>query len=355
MNQNLIPRDSQAYNLLEPLSEHDKIHLVFSLMKYAVDQSKINPDFYNSLVIEEERLIHAHHNIKFIRIVCKYFRIYSLTNNEILSIQNLPTDKIYDYLIDRTKKIDCYANDEQYSFNTDRTNILILMKELGYDYKINKMYYDLQTTIFNYFALDQIIQKIHQTNYKPHKPLTLSKKPIGKSLIPNNTYISIDVKSSNFSWLFNYVGNHIFKMNVPTTFEEFVKQFSDDKILVASKHMRQIIFGKVFKKYCLSSIYETDINYITSLVVRLLIEKYPNLQLALLMNEECVIYKTNDINVGDIKDELNKLNEIIGTEMVSKLKIFEFTYRKVKNVYIKNNDKVMITPELGHQIFNGDI
>jgi len=326
-------------------------------MKYAINKNNSDPNFYVSLEKEEQRLIQIHKNKKLVKILCRYYRIFPVTNEEMNDIAVSPIETVYDFLISRTTKIMHKNTDESYPINLDKIKILQEFKNninnKNYGYKLNETFYTLQTQIFEYLRNSKIIQEIHNSEYKGTSvklQLNNNKKPQSKKLVPGHKYISIDVKSANFSWLFNYVGNHIFKLGLPSTYEELIKPLTDDPLIIQSKHMRQIIFGKLFKSCQILGIYDRDINFITHLFTNVLIDLYPNLTICTLMNEECVIYKTNEMNVSDIINELNKLIDVIGKEMVTKLKVTEFDYRVVNNVHMKNNDKIMITSELAHSL-----
>lgn len=365
-NQKLIHSDSEVFRLVNQL-ENDSLHLVFSLMKYAINQNKTDPNFYASLETEEQRLIQIHKNKKLIKILCRYYKIFLITNKEINDIGEAPIEQVYDFLISRTTKITYHSTIESYPINLDKIKILQEFKNNisnnNYGYKLNETLYTLQTQIFEYLCNSKIIHEIQNSQYKgslTKLQLKNNKKPQHKKLVPGHRYISIDVKSANFSWLFNYVGNHVFKLGLPPTYEELIKPLTDDPLISQSKHMRQIIFGKLFKTCHLFNAYENDINYITHLFTNVLIDLYPDLKICILMNEECVIYKTNEMNISDIVSEFSKLADLIGKEMVDKLKVTEFDYRVVNissdnsqsgiNIHMKNNDKIMVTPELAYYL-----
>jgi len=331
--------------------DNEKLYLIFRLMKYSILANNTDPTFYAKLDKEEQKQTLIYKNLKMIKIICEHFRVYKLSKEEKNNICTLTTDQIYDYLIERTNKINNYCADPLYPINNNNIKMLIELKN-KYSYDLSEHLHTLQNQLIANFENDIIIKTIHEANYKPNKPEPLTKKIEGKKLIIENDYISIDVKSSNFSWLFNYIGNFIFKLGVPSTYEEFTRQFTDDNLIAQSKMLRQIVFGMVFKKYQLFGIYEKDMKYITSLFTNLIINKYPYVKIAMVMNEECVIYKTGDITIDNIKKELEKLIPIIGIEMTNKLNVTEFRYRRVNNVVMKNNTKVLLTPELSYSIIH---
>lgn len=345
---NIIDSDNIKY--AEQFIEDDKIFLVLRLMKHAAERAISDPNYVTTLTIESKKQNEVHKNKKLIKIVCKYYRIYALTKAEINEVSIETPDRVYEYLIDRTAKILSFSYDPQYPINTTKIDILKSLRAAN-AYGLNEDFYELQNKIYDTFKDNIIIQTIHSTKYKATPRVPLIRKQVTTKYEPNKTYISIDVKTANYSWLFNYIGNHIFKLGVPETYNEYAKQFIDNQLLLNSKHARQIIFGKVFKKYGLGTLYETDINYITSLFTNVILDKYQDARVALQMDEEIVFLKTDNMIVEDIKEELKKLEPLIGVEMVHKLCVVEYTYRKIGNVSLKNNEVISASPELCYQIY----
>lgn len=348
----IIDEENRKY--VEPFIEDGKLYLVLRLMKHAITRSVTNSDYFENLSKEEAFQTHIHKNKKLIKIICKYYRICGLTNKEVSEISIQSHDKVYDYLIERTSKIYSYAKCDSYPISELKINILRELKQLC-AYNLNEDFYDLQNRMFDAFETNIIIKAMHDSDYKPNarKSIIVPQKRQTKKL-SGNTYISIDVRSANFSWLFNYIGNYVFKLGMPVTYQEFVESIglADNKLLIESKHMRQIVFGKVFKKYRIGGAYEADINYITSLFTNLILEMYPNAMVVMpIMNEECVFLKADSMSVDAIREKLNSLVDLIGPEMVNKLNVTEFTYRKVGNVTLKNNEPIMMPPELGYQVY----
>jgi hypothetical protein len=346
--------DEDNYKYLEPFFEDDKLYLVLRLMKHAAQRTSQDPNYLLSLNAEEEKQTHIHKNKKLIKILCRYYRLYTLTPFEINKICNDSHDAVYDYIINRTRKILEYARHPDYAAPKTMVTVetLVLLKEAA-AYDLNEVFYDLQNRVYDSFSENPIIKQMQTVGYKASNKVSLIRKITGCNQTPGNTYFSIDVKTANFSWLFNYVGNHILKLGVQKTFPEFISAFTDNPLLASSKHMRQIIFGKVFKDYKLNAIYEADINNITAMFTNLILAKYPALSSVKLMNEECIFLKTEDMNIEDIREELKKLEPEIG-EIVNKLCVTEYTLRKVGNISLKDNDPFAVTPELGYQIVSGN-
>jgi hypothetical protein len=73
----------------------------------------------------------------------------------------------------------------------------------------------------------------------------ISSKDIFCELNDGKRFISIDLKKANFHAL-KYVNPNI--VDNKNTYEEFVSQFTDNKHIIESKYIRQIIFGKLNPK-----------------------------------------------------------------------------------------------------------
>lgn len=79
--------------------------------------------------------------------------------------------------------------------------------------------------------------------------LNISKKDIFKQSNIGRTFIGLDIKKANFSSLKYYDSTVYIKENMLTmfnganTYEEFISQFTDNKNIINSKYIREVIFG----------------------------------------------------------------------------------------------------------------
>lgn len=194
----------------------------------------------------------------------------------------------------------------------------------------------------------------------------LPSKDIYKELNVDKLFVSIDMEKANFSVL-NHYDSSIFKSK---TWEEFISKYTDNKHIVNSKYIRQVILGNCNPKRQIT--YE---KYIMGQVIEVLINKigyYLN-EIAFFSNDEIVIDMEEYVNCltnkkiteSKIKEyfdvpfkiELFYLRKINGTdgyykeiikaldEREYKIKCLDsytipFVLRKFQNQEITENDKV---------------
>ena len=119
-----------------------------------------------------------------------------------------------------------------------------------------------------------------------------SKMPYAKSNIYKDTnigrkFISMDISKANFSSLYQY-DKGIF--NDATTWEEFVRLFTDSDYIADSKYIRQVVFGNLNPKR--QGVYE-------KFLISQLVDKIKEVDI---VDESCIVSVTNDEVVLDITD-----------------------------------------------------
>lgn len=168
----------------------------------------------------------------------------------------------------------------------------------------------------------------------------------------NRTFISLDMKKANFSAL-HYYSPAIFKDC--STWEEFMRTFTDCEHIINSKYIRQVIMGACNPKKQIN--YE---RYLMNEFVKVLLENIPTLYVFSLAEDEIILY-TEDCgySLSDFYKvlETHPLGKYIKLEMFDLYKI-DGTDGWMKCIYDFNanydaGDKVefkCLNAEIFHQI-----
>lgn len=121
----------------------------------------------------------------------------------------------------------------------------------------------------------------------------LPNKDIFKPTNDGKSFISIDMRKANFSSLHHYSAD-MFGVN---TWEEFIGRFTDNKHIINSKYIRQVILGNCNPKRHIT--YE---KYLMDILLTDLLEKYVPI--------ERVVFFSNDEIVIDVSD-MNKSRQVL--------------------------------------------
>lgn len=121
----------------------------------------------------------------------------------------------------------------------------------------------------------------------------LPNKDIFKLTNDGKSFISIDMRKANFSSLHHYSAD-MFNAN---TWEEFISKFTDNKHIINSKYIRQVILGNCNPKRHIT--YE---KYLMDILLTDLLEKYIPI--------ERVVFFSNDEIVIDVSD-MNKSRQVL--------------------------------------------
>lgn len=154
------------------------------------------------------------------------------------------------------------------------------------------------------------------------KNVNLPSNDIFKVSNDGKQFLSIDMRKANFSSLYNYSDKMFSGAN---TWEEFISKFTDNKHIINSKYIRQVILGNCNPKRHIT--YEKYImDDLLDFVVKFFI---PISKIVFFSNDEIVFdvtnmdYKSNSIEIQSILDvkgtvpfkvELFTLNKINGTD-----------------------------------------
>lgn len=189
----------------------------------------------------------------------------------------------------------------------------------------NKLKDDIITYLNNSPEMIFFAQKEDMNKFSiKHK--NLPKNSIYKPTNDGGVFISLDMKSANFTALKHYNSNIVKNKE---TYADFVKEFTDIDYFAKSKYIRQVVFGNINPARQIT--YE---KYLMDLVIT---------ELEDIINLEQIVAFQNDEIVIDVSDYINnkeKLEEIIQTikEKISlldkkgiALKFELFKLKKIQN------------------------
>lgn len=152
----------------------------------------------------------------------------------------------------------------------------------------------------------------------------LPNKDIFKPTNDGRTFISIDMKKANFSSLHHY-SEDMFKdtFGVANTWEEFIGKFTDNKHIINSKYIRQVILGNCNPKRHIT--YE---KYLMDMALTYLTEVYVSMdRVVFFSNDEIVIDITD---MGEPEQQLLAFQIGIGMkDMAVPLKVELFVLHKI--------------------------
>lgn len=177
------------------------------------------------------------------------------------------------------------------------------------------------------------------------KHKNLPKNSIYKPTNSGHKFISLDMKSANFTALRHYNASIV---KNKSSYEEFIKEFTDADYFTKSKYIRQVIFGNInparqitYEKYLMDSV-------ITELEKIISIE-----DIVSFMSDEIVfcIDKYNEDELKKIVSSVKKIIEDFEKEYITlKLEIFELFNVPNTEGYIK---KMLPINENAKWIFKG--
>lgn len=106
----------------------------------------------------------------------------------------------------------------------------------------------------------------------------------------DTAFISIDMKKANFSALSHY-SSRIF--NDYSTWEDFMRQFTDNEHIICSKHIRQIILGACNPKKQIQ--YE---RCLMTILCNWIVENIPTVKIYSLGDDEIIIQRSREYGTG---------------------------------------------------------
>ena len=151
----------------------------------------------------------------------------------------------------------------------------------------------------------------------------------GKDIFhPSNNgrkFISIDMKKANFSALKYYNYSMFYESN---TWEDFIKRYTDNKHIINSKYIRQVILGNcnpkrhiTYEKYLMDTLLEI----LEDFIIRQ--ERFIGNNLVFFSNDE-IVFDIEDINEDKIEEFLKEITYCID-KLVVPFKVEYFLLSKI--------------------------
>lgn len=150
----------------------------------------------------------------------------------------------------------------------------------------------------------------------------LPNKDIFKPTNDGKTFISIDMRKANFSSLFHY-DNSMF--SGAKTWEEFISKFTNNKHIINSKYIRQVILGNCNPKRHIT--YE---KYLMDEVLSSLYDHVGEERVVFFSNDE-IVYDMSNINTDTLRLVIKSIDEILKERINIPLKVELFTLHKIDN------------------------
>lgn len=174
------------------------------------------------------------------------------------------------------------------------------------------------------------------------KNKNLPSKDIFKPTFIGKTFISIDMKKANFSSL-RYYNASIF--DNATTWEDFIRKFTDNDYIINSKYIREVIMGN-----CNPSRVITYEKFITDSVLTQLLDSGIDVNNVVFFSNDEIIIDTTDTDRSAIFDIVYD----VCSKAVVPLRIEDFSLRAVtKNSKIIGYIKVLTDDTYDFKCFNG--
>lgn len=147
--------------------------------------------------------------------------------------------------------------------------------------------------------------------------LKLNKEDIYLPHNCNQKFISIDLKQANFNSL-KFADNSI--IDNKDTYEDFINQFTEEEYLIGSKHIRQVIFGKLnvsrqqnVQRFIMANITVKLLKYIS----------FDNIKST--SNDEIIIHNCDSIDV------ISEILHSVSKELNIPINLTQFTLKQLSN------------------------
>ena len=189
------------------------------------------------------------------------------------------------------------------------------------------------------------------------KPYETKKKPTRKraksiTALPDGQYVSIDIKSANFSVLYHFIGPVILKMlpNIEyETWESMCAQFSKDELMYSMKRLRCCLINEAHPAASnqIQATMTSIIRFMDGVLLDLSCES------AVLTYDEIII-EEDRLDADTIKSMMKLVQNVIGKSMANKMKIEHFELKTVhlpsgKRFRLKNEMPVGLSPEMAFE------
>lgn len=150
----------------------------------------------------------------------------------------------------------------------------------------------------------------------------LPNKDIFKPSNNGKLFISIDMRKANFSSLYHY-NNSMFSGE--KTWEEFISKFTENKHIINSKYIRQVILGNCNPKRHIT--YE---KYLMNEVLNFLYDHVGEERVVFFSNDE-IVYDMSNINIDTLRLVVKSIDTVLKEKIDIPLKVELFILHKIDN------------------------
>ena len=150
----------------------------------------------------------------------------------------------------------------------------------------------------------------------------LPNKDIFKPSNDEKLFISIDMRKANFSSLYHY-DNSMF--SGAKTWEEFISKFTENKHIINSKYIRQVILGNCNPKRHIT--YE---KYLMNEVLNFLYDHVGEERVVFFSNDE-IVYDMSNINIDTLRLVVKSIDTVLKERIDIPLKVELFILHKIDN------------------------
>lgn len=150
----------------------------------------------------------------------------------------------------------------------------------------------------------------------------LLNKDIFKPSNNGKLFISIDMRKANFSSLYHY-NNSMF--SGAKTWEEFISKFTENKHIINSKYIRQVILGNCNPKRHIT--YE---KYLMNEVLNFLYDHVGEERVVFFSNDE-IVYDMSNINIDTLRLVVKSIDTVLKEKIDIPLKVELFILHKIDN------------------------
>lgn len=312
-NDEIIFETSESFNIEEFIEDVNKINSeIYTITKFKLEHLKeINNKYYKKIFLNEfeqfkcipkDDLFDVILNIQECKLtneMINFFSKYSIIPIPIFS------PKYVNYYLEELKK---YYDCEQWD------TFLQEIKERGFNNLKNEVK-NTKIGIINLIKSNE--EYINFTNTKiESNGKTITKKSIYNNTNANKYFLSIDVKSANFTNLKKHCPS------IEPNWKSLVGLFTNSKFLADSKYLREVIFGELSNKKLINTI-----QLIILEVDNILKSKNFYNQLTKIMesSDEIIYQIENDFDINNIKSALSVIDPMEQIYRIEKFKLIQLS------------------------------
>ena len=191
------------------------------------------------------------------------------------------------YFTDRIKLLE-----KQYGSASKYQKFLAYIEEFKSEQEYYEFYNKVKDNIIAAIKATAGYQRFNEMDMKEIgeiiKGYSLPSKTIYKPTFSGKHFISIDMKQANFTSLYHYDPT-IF--DGATTWEEYIRKFTDDECIIESKYVRQRIFGE-----CNPNRQATYEKFLMCGIIAFLLAEIPEEDIVFFSNDEIVVLDNGYLN-----------------------------------------------------------